>query len=285
MTGFNITDWDNAYANGPNIPNGSRWPDAWTEPAASYRASALRRGKLRAEIEYGPHERNRYDLFLPEENVKGLFVFIHGGYWLALDKSYWSHLAKGAVDTGWAVAMPSYVLCPEVDIGQITDMIASAIQHAAQQITGPIVLSGHSAGGHLVSSMLTEESSLPSQTQSRIKHTVSISGVHDLRPLLNTTMNDNLKLTEHSARQLSPALMSPMQHCRLSTWVGGTERAEFIRQSELLANIWRGLGAWTQCIVEPDRHHFDVIDGLMDKNSPLLKTLFDFPCAGEITAL
>lgn len=280
MTGFNITDWDNAYANGINIPNGNRWPKAWVEPAASYRAGLERTGHLRADVEYGPHERNRYDLFLPEGNAKGLFVFIHGGYWLALDKSYWSHLAQGAVEKGWAVAMPSYVLCPEVDIGEITEMTATAIEHAAQQIAGPVVLSGHSAGGHLVSSMLNQQSPLPQQTQSRIAHTVSLSGVHDLRPLLNTGMNDNLKLTKDSANQLSPALMTPMHACRLTAWVGGTERAEFIRQSELLSNIWRGLGAWTQCVVEPDRHHFDVIDGLMDKDSPLVQTLFDFPGAG-----
>jgi acetyl esterase/lipase len=276
MTGFNITDWDNAYANGPNIPNGNNWPDAWVEPAARYRASAERNNSLKAGISYGSHERNCYDLFLPEAKPAGLFVFVHGGFWLKLDNSYWSHLAQGAVDSGWAVAMPSYALCPEVDIGQITKMIADAIEHAGKQVEGPIVLSGHSAGGHLVTSMLNKESLLEKSTQSRIVNTVSISGVHDLRPLMHTAMNETLKISEINAKLLSPALMSPMKPCRICAWVGGSERAEFIRQSELLANIWRGLGAWTECIVEPDRHHFDVIDALMDKDSALIKTHFDF---------
>jgi len=272
-----MADWDDAYANGPNIPDGNRWPDAWVEPATTYRANAEGYGRLKADIRYGSHERNCYDLFLPEATPKGLFVFVHGGFWHKLDKSYWSHLAQGAVDTGWAVAMPSYALCPDVGIGQITQMIADAIEHAGNQIQGPIVLSGHSAGGHLVSSLLGQESPLAKSTRIRIANTVSISGVHDLRPLLHTAMNDTLKLTDSSASLLSPALMIPAKPCRITVWVGGSERAEFIRQSELLGNIWRGLGAWTQCVIEPDRHHFDVIDALMDKDSALVKTLFDYP--------
>ena len=276
MTGFSITDWDSAYTNGANIPDGNQWPDAWITPATEYRVSAQAQGTLQADISYGPHNRNRYDLFYPAAKPQGLFLFVHGGYWLALDKSYWSHLAQGAVDAGWAVAMPSYVLCPEVDISQITQMIVDAITHAASEVDGPIVLSGHSAGGHLAASMLDKHTSLPGEIQSRIVHTVSLSGVHDLRPLLHTSMNEKLKLDSYSATVLSPALMVPVVPSRFTAWVGGNERAEFIRQSKLLGNIWRGLGAWTQCIVEPDRHHFSVIDGLMDKDSPLMKTALGF---------
>jgi len=221
------------------------------------------------------HLSGRYDLFYPDNTPQGLFVFVHGGYWLALDKSYWSHLAQGAVDSGWAVAMPSYVLCPEVSIGEITQMIAAAVDNAAQKVRGPIVLSGHSAGGHLVTSLIIKDSPLAEKTQSRIAHTVSLSGVHDLRPLLNTSMNKTLGLDMESSTKLSPALMVPVNTCHLTTWVGGGERAEFIRQSQLLSNIWRGLGASTQCIVEPDRHHFNVIDGLTNKSSPLMKTALD----------
>ena len=56
-------------------------------------------------------------------------------------------------------------------------------------------------------------------------------------------------------------------------WVGQAERSEFVRQSALIANVWRGLGAETDLVVEPDRHHFDVIDGLADPGSPLTEAL------------
>jgi len=276
MTGFQITDWDAAYTNGAYIPDGHQWPDAWVAPAAQYRRDAIDNNSLQENIAYGDHERNRYDLFQPQTEPAGLFVFVHGGYWMKLDKSYWSHLAKGAIDAGWAVVIPSYRLCPDVDIGQIIQMIADAITHAARKVKGPIVLTGHSAGGHLVSAMHNRVCSIPTEIQSRFAHTVSISGVHDLRPLLGTTMNDALKLDDSSAIEHSPALMLPVEPCRITTWVGGNERAEFLRQSQLLSNIWRGLGAWTQCIVEPDQHHFSVIDGLANVNSPLMKTALSY---------
>jgi arylformamidase len=268
-----IADWDNAYANGANIAGGDRWPAAWVEPARAFREALLTVGRARLDLAYGAGARNRFDLFLPEGAPKGLMVFVHGGYWMALDKSYWSHLAKGAVDTGYAVAMPSYTLCPEVRISEISREIGAAIEKAAGIMSGPIMLAGHSAGGHLVSRMVSHTSPLSPVVQHRIRNVVSISGLHDLRPLMNTGMNRTLGIDEMEALAESPALLRPMTGARITCWVGGGERDEFLRQSLLLANIWTGLGASTRCIVEPDRHHFSVIDGLADANHMLTRTV------------
>lgn len=273
MTGFAVSDWDDAYENGRNIPNGSDWPAAWVAPAQAFR----HRGSNRLDISYGKSERSRYDLFLPEGTPKGLFVFVHGGYWVALDKSYWSHLATGAVDSGWAVAIPSYDLCPTVSISEITAQIAAAIDHAAAAVSGPVVLAGHSAGGHLVTAMMCDNTPLSPTTQSRLQHVISLSGLHDLRPLLATKRNEMLRLDMASATAGSPALQRPLPGVRLTTWVGGGERQEFLRQTALLANIWHGLGCTTQAVVAPDRHHFNVIDGLADPSSPLTRTALRDP--------
>jgi hypothetical protein len=64
-----------------------------------------------------------------------------------------------------------------------------------------------------------------------------------------------------------------MPNARITCWVGGNERAEFLRQNALLANIWTGLGATTATVVEPDKHHFTIIDGLSDAEHPLTRTL------------
>jgi arylformamidase len=105
-----IPDWENAYANGVNIARGDEWPSAWVEPAKTYRATLSAQGRARLDLAYGEGERNRFDLFLPEQTPKGLVVFVHGGYWVRFDKSYWSHLANGSLAHGYAVAMPSYTL-------------------------------------------------------------------------------------------------------------------------------------------------------------------------------
>ena len=271
MPGYQVSDWDDAYANAPNIPSGDRWPEAWIAPAAEFRAAMGRRAEL--DIAYGDDARARFDLFRPETAARGLLVFIHGGFWMRLDKSYWSHLASGALERGWAVAIPSYSLCPEVRVSEITRQVAAAIEKAAQLVAGPILLSGHSAGGQLVSRMVSETTPLSEATTGRVERVLSISGLHDLRPLLHTALNDTIGLDPDEAARESPALLHPLRGTRLTCWVGASERAEFIRQNALLANVWRGLGIWTDAVEEPDRHHFDIIDGLADPSSAMATAL------------
>lgn len=273
MIHHNIVDWDGAYTNGANIPGGDRWPAAWVEPARAFREKLAAAGRAKRDIPYGKAERNRLDLFMPDGEAKGLVAFVHGGYWMALDKSFWSHLAAGPVAHGYAVAMPSYTLCPQIRIAGIVEEVGAAITEAARLVDGPLMLTGHSAGGHLVSRMACASSPLGRDLRSRLRHVVSISGLHDLRPLMRTAMNEKLLLDEAEALTESPALLRPMDGLRLTCWVGGGERNEFLRQNALLANIWTGLGAMTAAVIEPDRHHFNVIDGLADADHPLTKAL------------
>ena len=259
-----IKNWDDAYENGAHIDNGSQFPPLWNKKAAAFREQLGSRAEL--DIPYGQGERQTLDLFRPEGEAKGLLVFVHGGYWKAFDKSTWSHLAQGAVAQGWAVAMPSYTLAPQTRLTKITREISTAITHAAGLVDGPIHLAGHSAGGHLVTRMLCDDvplaltENLP--IQQRIKKVISISGVHDLRPLLNTSMNSILKLDQAEANTESVVLLQPKHKPELVCLVGGCERPEFIRQSALLAMTWVGFGVETRLVVDEDKHHFDIIEAL-----------------------
>ena len=264
-----ITDWDDAYANGAHIEGADGYPPRWSDAAAAFRASLGPRAEL--DMPYGEGERQRFDLFYPEGAPKGLAIFVHGGYWMAFDKSAWSHLAAGGVAAGWAVALPSYTLTPAARITQITEEIGTAVETIATRIDGPIRLAGHSAGGHLVSRMVCQDAPVHAGIQDRIAHVLSISGVHDLRPLRRTRMNDTLRLDGAEAISESPALLAPVDGSRLTAWVGASERPEFIRQTELLANVWTGLGAETRVVRDPERHHFNVIDGLADAGHALCR--------------
>ncbi|MCG6857186.1 MAG: alpha/beta hydrolase [Salaquimonas sp.] len=259
----------------PHIPGGETYPEQWTQKATQFRETMVSAGRAEIDLSYGPGERNCWDLFLPESNPRGLFVFIHGGYWMRFDKSSWSYVAAGPLAHGFAVAMPSYSLCPQVRIRDITREIGAAIEAVAARIAGPILLAGHSAGGHLVSRMLCADTPLSSSTLGRIANTVSISGVHDLRPLVPLELNATLHLDAEEAAAESPALLEPAGEVNLVCWAGAAERSEFVRQNALLANIWRGLRANTLCVEEPDRHHFSVVEGLANPESPLMTTLMD----------
>lgn len=268
-----VANWDDAYTNGAHIPGGDRWPDAWVSPAKAYREERQALGKAKLGLSYGSRERNRFDLFLPDAAPRGLVVFIHGGYWMRFDQSFWSHLARGPVASGYAVAMPTYTLCPENRIAGIASEMGAAVEKVAGMVDGPIHLTGHSAGGHLAARLVSTNAPLPDEVKGRIRNVVSISGLHDLRPLMRTAMNATLRVDEDEAMAESPVFLEPLADPRISCWVGGAERAEFIRQSKLLANAWIGVGGQTAYVEEPDRHHFNIIDGLADPTHPLTRTL------------
>jgi acetyl esterase/lipase len=264
-------DWDDAYANTPHIPGGEAYPPRWAREAAAFRQAVGQRARI--GIAYGDAPAERLDLFLPEDAPRGLVVFVHGGWWQQFGRQDWSHLAAGGVARGWAVAMPGYTLCPGIRVSGITRQVGAAVVRAADLVAGPIRLAGHSAGGHVVSRMLCCDAPLPAGLAVRIEHTVSISGLHDLRPLLRIKMNEALRLDAAEARAESPALGTPREGVRITCWVGAGERPEFVRQTALLANIWTGLGARTAAVEEPGRHHFDVIEGLEAPDSPLMAAL------------
>ncbi|WP_339775994.1 alpha/beta hydrolase [uncultured Thalassospira sp.] len=273
-----IKDWDDAYANGDHIENAASYPVTWAAAAADFRNNIPPYGRATFDVSYGYKDREKYDVFLPQDSAKGLVVFVHGGYWKAFDKSYWSHLAKGPLQQGWAVFMPNYTLAPDARLAEITRQMGPAIDRMASKMPGqPLHLVGHSAGGHLVSRMVCDDSPLSPTTLASIRHVMSISGLHDLRPLRNTTMNNTLNIDADEAISESPALRNPAmpdgKPASVTCWVGAKERPEFIRQNDLLANIWTGLGAATQSIHAPAKHHFNVIDDLCDPQSDMTRCL------------
>lgn len=262
-----ILDWDDAYANRAYFPGTDACIARWGVESARFRAQAA----CRLDIPYGDGPRQRLDLFLPTGTAAGLVVFVHGGYWRSFAKDDWSHLARGAVARGWAVAIPGYDLCPAVTIPQITRQIEAAISTASDLVPGPIRLAGHSAGGHLVTRMACTD--LSPGFRPRIAMTLSLSGVHDLRPMRRTAMNDDLRLTEAQALAESPALLTCIEGTRLSLWVGADERPEFIRQSHLLANVWTGCAADTAISLMPGKNHFTLIDDLENPASAMVQAL------------
>jgi arylformamidase len=248
------------YTNGDFIAEGDSYPPRWAAKAAAYRRDLGDRAQL--DLPYGPGTRHRFDLFRPKSVPRGLLVFVHGGYWLAFDRKSWSHLAAGALAHGWAVAMPSYTLAPEARIAGITGEIGLAVDAAAAMVAGPVVVTGHSAGGHLAARMACADA--PCRTP--VARVVPISPVADLAPLMQTAMNAELGIGAAEAATESPARLPRQSKVSAHVWVGGQERPSFLWQARTLSENW-GCD-WT---VAPGRHHFDVIDDLADPQSALTR--------------
>jgi arylformamidase len=254
-------DLSRAYANAEAIPGAAEFPPRWRAEAAALRDELG--GRARMGLRYGARARQVVDLFLPEGTARGLLVFVHGGYWLAFAPGDWSGFAAGALARGWAVAMPGYTLAPEARISAMTDEVEAAIGLAAAEVAGPVVVTGHSAGGHLSARMACADRA--PDWRGRLARVVPISPLADLHPLMRTEMNAKLRIDAAEAAAESPALLARRPEVEVSVWVGAQERPAFLWQARLPSEVWDC--PWH---AEPGRHHFDVIEGLRDPASALM---------------
>lgn len=256
------SEYDRDYANGAFIARADSFPPRWESAATTFRN--VRQTKSLLDVAYGEAPNQKLDLFLPDETPKGLLVFVHGGYWMAFGRKTWSHLAAGPVARGWACAIPSYTLAPVARIGEMTHEISRSIGLAREKVSGPTVVTGHSAGGHLAARMACTD--MPTA----VTRVVPISPLADLRPLQLTSMNETLGIDETEAVAESPALLQRQSGVEVHVWVGGQERPSFLWQARLLSEAWDC--PWT---VASGKHHFDVINDLSRPNSRLIKTCLD----------
>jgi len=266
-------DWADAFENGAYIPGSAAMPEQWARESLTLREQLATAGRLDADIAYGSDARQIMDIARPAEQSRGLVVIVHGGYWHKFDKSWWTFLASGALARGWSVALPSYRLAPSASIPEITQDIADAVTTASRWGDGPIRVTGHSAGGHLVARMMSEDARLASEVFQRLAHVLPISGLYDLRPLMAHPMNASLQLDLDAAIAESPALHRPLTGVAMTPWVGAEERPEFLRQTRLLCERWGVALPDLQGIYEPGKNHFSVIEGLALADSPLTDCL------------
>ena len=220
------------YNNRALVPDHPAIIEGWHRDAAAYRA------QVRAEIDlsYGARPRNRVDVFHPEHGDRGgpLVVFVHGGYWRSFDKSMFSHMAAGANSHGLVVAVPGYTLCPEVTIPDIIDELRQACLFIYRSFGRPLVVCGHSAGGHLAACMAATNWSQIGSSGDMVKAGLAVSGLFDLRPLMATPLNEDLRLTQADALAASPLMWPVPRSMRFPCWVGADESGEFHRQSRSL---------------------------------------------------
>ncbi len=235
-------------------------------------ASALARSRMTCVLDqaYGDEAGEALDVFPARESGAPVLVYLHGGYWRALDKADHSFVAPAFVQAGAMVVVPNYALCPAVGVEQIalqtTRALAWAWRHAAQYGGDPsrIRLVGHSAGGQLAAMLLCcDWTKLAADLPPRLlTAAMALSGLFDLAPLRRAPfLQTDLALTPASVKRLSPAGFAPPDG-RLLAFVGGDESEEFLRQNQLIRDRWGP--CVPVCEVLPGLNHFTVLHDLVD---------------------
>ena len=265
-------DYEVEYDNRARVPEHEQIFERWIAESAAYRAEA--RG-AELDMRYGPSERQSMDIFPGAGDVAAapLAMFIHGGWWRSLQPSMFGQVAAGPNKQGITVAMAGYDLCPQVSIPTIIEQMRAACLWLWHRYHKRIMVYGHSAGGHLAACMVaTDWKTLdPSAPADLVPAAYAISGVFDLAPLLQISVNDDLKLDEKTAHACSPLYWEVPPGRSLDAVVGAVESREFLRQSRTIAEAWRQGPTETRYAEIDGANHFTAVDPLSDANSTMSK--------------
>ena len=245
--------------------------------AASAAGSAETRARLDCvlDVRYGPGENETLDIFPSANPATPVQLFIHGGYWRAMDKSDYSFIADVFQPAGATTVVINYDLCPSVTLGTIVEQsnrsIAWTYRNIADYGGDPdrLYVSGNSAGGHLTAMALAhdwESEGLPADI---IKGAVPITGVMDCEPVLDITVNAEVRLDPESARRLSPLRNPPRRALPLLVAVGGAEPRLWIKMSADYAALCLDRGIECEYMEMPGHDHFDISRAVGDPASPL----------------
>jgi arylformamidase len=260
------------YNNRARVPDHPAVISRWHAEAKAYREAT----SCELDISYGALARNRFDFFPAGSGGQGpLVVFIHGGYWLNFDKSVFSHVSRGPNTHGLDVAVPSYTLCPEITIPGIIDEMRQFCLFLGRRYGRPLVVTGHSAGGHLAAAMAATDWQLYGARPDLVRACLSVSGLFDLRPLMATPMNDSLHLTATDAVAASPLFWPVPDGGALDSWVGADESFEFLRQARSLPAAWAGLGRPCRYEAVAGENHFTIGDLLSRPDHPMTLRLVE----------
>lgn len=214
-----------------------------------------------ADVPYGPHPRQVFDVVSSPAPWLGTVAYYHPGYWQSRDKALFRFIAPSLAARGIDVALVNYPLCPDVTLFQLLQAVRSSVpavlahRTAAGRGGAALIAAGHSAGAHIA----TELAMADWQGTSPIRGVAALSGVYDLMPLIDTALNDKLRLDAHLASALSPLARVRAGLPPALFIVGGEETPAFLAQSADMHEAWRRAGNVSQHLVFSNRDHYSVL--------------------------
>jgi arylformamidase len=243
----------------------------WMERSADVRE----RLNCRLDIAYGDTPGQKLDVFPAASDTAPIHIFIHGGYWRALDKGANSFVAEAMVEAGATVVLLNHDLCPSVTLDEIVAQtlrgIAWVYESAAELGGDPnrIFLSGHSAGAHLAMMALAHDWGGQGLPPDLIKGAVGVSGVYELSPILRISVNDDVRLTDEMVERNSPTRHPPSSPAPFVVAVGQEEPAGFKAQSTDFYDTCRKRGLDCEYLDCPGDDHFSILYSLANPISGL----------------
>ena len=253
-----------------NVCKNSHW-----EPSVCYGEK-----KAKMDIFYPSQETDETAVSVKKIDGSSALVvlFVHSGYWQVGSRKIYSFVSKSWTKAGCVVAVVGYNLAPEASLNQMVSEIKSAVKYINTRFpNSKLFLCGHSAGAHLCAMMMVSDWSKDPSVQQAIHGMFLLSGVFDLVPIVNTYVNDALKLTEESAAQISPQQilikMLPTIACPILVVIEEHGSPEFHRQAKEFVEILKIHYVQCSLLELPGVDHFSMIENMVNSDDLLCQEI------------
>jgi len=240
---------------------------------------------VKTDIAYGTDkERNILDVYIPKGVKKAPVVFfVHGGAWVFGNKSVFSGPGKMLAEQGIVAVSTNYRLSPKVKhpehIKDIAKAFAWTVDHVAEYggDPGKICLTGHSAGGHLVALLATDESYLKAEKKSfaDIRGVAPISGVFTIDARAKF-FKDIFGEDEEVCRGGSPIHNIGKNHPQFLILHADKDMAGLSAQAEAFHAAMKKEKNATEILQLKDRTHLTILTSAKDPADPVAVALRDF---------
>ncbi len=237
--------------------------------------------------------RHRLDLFRPVGKAGApILVFFHGGVWQRGDKDEHRNVGEAFAKRGIVTAVANYRLTPAVrhpaHAQDAARAVAWIIRHAAEYGGRPdrVVLSGHSAGGHLVTLLLFDPQYLRAEgvDPERLGGVIALSGIFDLTRPIDDTPEGGFAQYIHppfgrAAQTLAEA--SPIRHLHptrvpLLIVLAGEDYRDMGAQSRAFADALQRAGIPAGFETVPGRGHFQLVQAIGSRGDPTTEIVTRF---------
>lgn len=220
---------------------------------AALRPGGLTQAQGARDVAYGPHPRQRMDIYVPPgapDVPKPVVFFVYGGSWANGAKETYSFVGDALAARGFVTVIADYRLVPEVRFPVFIEDGASALRFVRDTIARfggaprKLHLMGHSAGAYNAMMLTLDQRYLAAvgMRAGDIRSTIGLSGPYDFLPF----DIDVTKAAFGNARD--PARTQPINFVRrdvppifLATGSGDT--TVLPRNSERLAAALKRAGA------------------------------------------
>lgn len=231
----------------------------------------------RLDIAYGPHPRQKLDIFSAGPDAP-VIIFFHGGYWRmgSKDSRRFPAIEWNRCGVSWVPV--NYRLLPEFNLADAVADARAAIVWLAEN--APVLdldptrlhVTGNSAGGHL-SAMVASEGWGRGARRPEIASMCAVSGLYDLTPLFNSAAFEWLELTAETSRSLSPINLLPPANLPVLVCWGADEPSGFVVQGRAYTEACTANGNDVESKSIPGTSHIGIISDYGTPGTPLFDGL------------